>query len=408
MSFNRPAGALAKGRPFRILARRDYLSPRKAVNELFREKIACSWFFVAPALAYGLVMSRLPAIKAAAMLNDAQIAALLLALGVATLLGLLLAGFAIDRFGAKPLTSAAIPVFLLAFVLACSPRGYWWTFACFAVGGVAVGLCDVGMNALGIELERRRGVHCLAFLHAICGLGGVAGSVSGSLCAALALSPFQNALVVFAAFYCLKPLAAKFVADSAPAQSAKKTEPFSLPLILIIFGVANLLCHIVEGSAGSWGALLLTSVKGASREEAALVFAAFTGSMTVCRLFADKARAKIADYTIALCGGLLGAAGMITVLLSPWPALCLAGYALMGFGLAPVAPLLFSRAGALPGVGAGKASAVISLFSYAGLLLFPPCLGFLSRDFGLNGALWSVVFAICLMLVACLPLRNKP
>lgn len=376
------------------------------MNSVLVEKIACSWFFVAPALAYGLITSRLPAIKHVASLDDAAIATLLLALGVSTFAGLLLAGFAADKFGSKTITAVSIPVFLIAFTLASLSRGFAWIFCFFSLGGFAVGFCDVGMNALGIELERRRNARCLSFLHALSGLGGVVGALSGSLCAALDLSPFVNAVCALGLFICFMPLACRFVMASPPA-AAKNLAIGVVPLAAIAFGLANLLCHIAEGSAGSWGSLLLTSVKSASQREAALVFAAFTGSLVCCRLFADNLRSKISDIKIAVGGGLLGCAGMALVLLSPWPWLCLLGYALTGFGLAPIAPLLFSRAGELPGVSPAKASAVISVFSYAGLLLFPPFLGFLAADFGLNNALWTVPCALVLMLPLFAPLGRR-
>ena len=62
-------------------------------------------------------------------------------------------------------------------------------------------------------------------------------------------------------------------------------------------------------------------------------------------------------------------------------------------------PLFFSRAGSVPGISAGRASAVVSLLSYSGLLFFPPFLGFVARDRGLPDAL-LIVLAACLCLAA--------
>jgi fucose permease len=88
---------------------------------------------------------------------------------------------------------------------------------------------------------------------------------------------------------------------------------------------------------------------------------------------------------------------MVLVLLSPWAALCLFGYALMGIGLAPIVPIFFSRAGNTPGITPGKASAVVSFMGYSGVLVFPPSLGWLAHNMGLGTAL-LVIPALCAIL----------
>ena len=69
----------------------------------------------------------------------------------------------------------------------------------------------------------------------------------------------------------------------------------------------------------------------------------------------------------------------------------------MGVGLAPIVPILFSRAGNAPGVSPGKACATVSVFAYSGMLVFPPSLGALAHRVGLDRAL-LLVLAMCLLL----------
>ena len=100
-----------------------------------------------------------------------------------------------------------------------------------------------------------------------------------------------------------------------------------------------------------------------------------------------------------LCGSLLAVAGMATVLFVDSAILALFGYACMGFGLAPIVPILFSRAGSCLGVSAGTASAVVSVLAYSALLLFPPLIGILAHARGLATAL-LLPLGLCLLLVA--------
>lgn len=71
----------------------------------------------------------------------------------------------------------------------------------------------------------------------------------------------------------------------------------------------------------------------------------------------------------------------------------------MGCGLAPVVPILFSRAGSYPGVSASAASAVVSVLAYSSLLLFPPLIGVLAHAYSLRTAL-MLPLLLCGLLVA--------
>ncbi|MBD5607596.1 MAG: MFS transporter [Desulfovibrio sp.] len=366
------------------------------MTPLYMEKLACSWFFVAPSLAYGLFTSRLPAIRQAVKADDSQIATLLLGLGLSTLCALLASDRILEKFGARKATAFAIIWLVCGITLLCLALSFWQILVCAVLTGFGVGLCDVGMNAMGLALEKRSGKYCMSFLHAVSGLGGVAGAVSGSLFAARTLSPFANAALVLGLYLCVLPFAWRRLGQSPEIMERRTGGLGSLPLFVFVCGVLGLICHIAEGSVGSWGSVFLHSVKGAPQDEAALAFAMFTGALVASRFFADWFRSVLGDFLLMLGGSLFGAAGMALVLLASNPLICLVGYAVMGFGLGPVVPILFSRAGAAKGVTTAQASALVSIFSYAGLLFFPPFLGYLAKTVGLAPSLWLIV-ALCLI-----------
>lgn len=378
------------------------------MNETSCEKLACAYFFITPALAYGTLSARLPALQLITGADDAQIGSVLLALGICTLAGLLLCGFVIEKFNARLL--AVIGSSLLAAAMCVAAIARSWHFLAFGCGiaGLGVGLCDVSMNALGIDLEKRRGVLALSFLHGASSVGGVAGSLAGSMSAALGIAPFFNFLIVLGAWLCLCPLAARRAPAGETPDNAKRRFPLFFPGFVILCGVLSLVCHIVEGSAAEWGSLLLYSVKHASQQEAALAFAFFTGGMVACRFTADWLRKHVSDFILLFGGSLLGGAGMSLALLASAPWLCLCGYAIVGLGLAPVVPVLFSRAGASEGISAGRASAIVSVFSYSGMLLFPPFLGYLAQAAGLAHALWILPGCCALLCLGSLPFLRRP
>jgi hypothetical protein len=63
----------------------------------------------------------------------------------------------------------------------------------------------------------------------------------------------------------------------------------------------------------------------------------------------------------------------------------------VGFGFAPIVPLVFSAAGHRPGINPGVALASVTTLGYFGFLLGPPTIGFVAGLAGLHAALTILV-----------------
>lgn len=373
-------------------------------TELSSARAACAYFFLCPGLSYGLLTSRLPALKMQTGADESQIGLLLLCLGLSSLAALFSSSHLIARWGSRLILTRASLVLLAAIPLCCLARTPLQLGAGCLLTGASMGLADVAMNTQGIQIEQRYRISCMSFMHAAYSLGGVTGSLTGAAFAGLGLSPFFNAVCILGLYACFRTWASPRLLDDLPASPAERKETSrTLPPFVVVCGILAMLAYSSEGSVAEWGSLLLFTVKGAGEHTAALVFAAFSVTTVFCRLFGDSLRRTLSDFILMLGGSLLALAGMLIVLLSPLPVACLAGYALMGAGLSPIVPTLFSRAGNCPGISAGRASAVVSILSYSGLLFFPPMLGFIAHGKGLENALLIVVGACaCLALGAFL------
>ena len=167
----------------------------------------------------------------------------------------------------------------------------------------------------------------------------------------------------------------------------------------LLYGILCRMTYSVDGSVAEWGSLFLYSCKGADEKAAALVYGAFSLTTVAARLFADRLRQIFGDRRLALSGTVLGCLGMGAVLFLPGVPCAMAGYALMGVGLAPLVPILFSQAGRVPGIAPARTSATVAFFAYSGMLFFPPLLGVLASTWGLAAAL-LVPFAESALLIA--------
>jgi len=148
-----------------------------------------------------------------------------------------------------------------------------------------------------------------------------------------------------------------------------------------------------------WGVLYLKQELNLPQAQAALGYAAFAGAMAASRLVGDALRARFAEPALLAAGASLAAAAMAALLLVGKPAVALLGFALVGAGLAPVVPILYSAAARVPGVSRAAAIAAVTSIGYGGFLIGPPLIGCLAHVSSLTVAMAVIVLAATLLAV---------
>ncbi len=383
-------------------------------TKFVRAKSVCAYFFLGPGLLYGLFTSRFPALKAQTQAHEAEIGFILLALGVAALFGMVVSPALIRRFSSRRVIRVSSLCLLATLPMAACAGSPLSLGLVAALMGLFTGLMDVSMNAQAIQLEQRFAAPCLALMHASYSFGGFLGALTGAIFAALSIAPLMHYAVILVC-YLLPWLRAsarlqkdRVIRYREGEEVATPPRRMGLPPVhVIMLGLLAACVYAAEGSVGEWGALYLFTVKGASEQTAALVYACFAVSTLLCRLFADSARTVFSEFSIVLVGGLLGVTGMSIVLHADHTAICLAGYACMGLGMAPLVPLCFSRAGRVPGVAPSQASSIVSIFAYGGLLLFPPLIGTVAHAHGLGRALHIALALTILMTIGSILFSSR-
>ena len=148
-----------------------------------------------------------------------------------------------------------------------------------------------------------------------------------------------------------------------------------------------------------WGGIYLTRDLGTSTSIAALAFAFFSGGMTAGRGFGDWLNRRLGAATLFQGGSALAGIVLGAMLLAGTPALALAGFFLVGIGVANGVPLVFSAAGHAPGESGPNIAAVSSMGSI-GFLAGPPFIGFLAEATSLPLALSTLCLGLAVVTVA--------
>lgn len=378
-------------------------------------RLACMFYFMAPGLAYGLVTSRMPALKNMTGATEGELGIILLCFGLSALIGLAFAPRLIAKISAKTTLLASSLACMVFVVLVSFSSSVWFFGIAMALLGICMGLCDVTMNVQGVEVERAYKKSSMNILHAGYNIGAAAAACAGSIFAATNYDVWVNFVLPVAIMagmlWWAEP---RLVTENLEKPERSESSPLvsvepkkRLPFLVWVCGLLCVCCYVSEGSVGEWGSLYLHQEKAAPESIAALVFAGFSICSLMCRLVADRLRNNFGDFLVSTAGATLALAGMLTVLSSSSWSICLIGYAMMGLGQAPIVPIAFSRAGAIKGVSTARATSLVSLLAYAGLLFAPPAFGLSAEHFGLHTALCAVpvlltITVLLAFLLGCL------
>jgi MFS family permease len=166
-----------------------------------------------------------------------------------------------------------------------------------------------------------------------------------------------------------------------------------------VLGLLALCGQLGEGSAGDWSAVYIHDL-GSPAGVAAAGLAAFSVTMAAGRMVGDRLSTRLGPVVLVRVSGLVAGLGLAAGLLIRSPAAAIAGFALLGAGLAGIFPQIVSSAARLDPEHAGKNIGRIAAVAYTGLLGGPVAIGALAAGVGLRDAL--LVPAALAVLVAAL------
>ena len=372
---------------------------------LRRSRAATRVQFLVLGVLIGAWGAHIPSIKAHHGLSEGSLSAVLLAAAVGAVSSLFTAGRVMAALGARR-TAAGAAVLgggLLGSVLAF--QGLPMTLLLLQV--VALGACmclfDVALNTEGTTLERLGGRPVMSHLHGMFSVGGMLGAGAVAALLGVGIAPGVQLWslglgVALVAVWAARGMLQEEGRATAGTPQSSAQAHFVWPRgQLLVIGLLILAGMTAEGAMYDWCVLYLQQELGQPQAQAALGYAVFSASMAASRFAGDALRARYDERTLLRCGAGLAAGAMAVVLLSAHPVVAWVGFALVGAGLAPVAPILFSAATRVPGVSPAAAIASVTSVGYSGFMLGPPLIGALATASSLTWALGVVVLAAALL-----------
>ncbi|MFC9997990.1 MFS transporter [Nocardia sp. NPDC127526] len=399
----------------------------------------------------------IPAVTQRTGVSHSTLGMLLLLMAAAAIAGMQAAGPLADRFGSRTLTAAAaagLSVTLLGLGYATSTVTL---AAALLAYGFCNGALDVSMNAQAVVVERAYPRPIMSAFHAFFSLGGLLGAVAGAaaqradwtshttfavstlgglavvaLCAPRMLGPGAPDVSAAAGVHAAdsppparraaEPDAGHETADANPARDASPHPepewralpygdavpsdaraatgaapgPRGISRKVLLLGVIAFALLMAEGVAADWSALQLRDRLEVDTATAAFAFAAFSTTMTLGRLGADRVSGRFGRVAVVRWGTLLAAFGFALILVSPWLPVTLAGWALCGIGLSGGVPQVFTAAGNLGSSASATDMSRVFGLGYIGLLAGPAIIGWLTELMPLTATMAVPLIAMLL------------
>ncbi|MGV8908986.1 MAG: MFS transporter [Propionicimonas sp.] len=359
----------------------------------------------------GAYAASIPTLQARFQLSPGQMSLLFICMGLAAIASMQLSGRLADRFGARRVSLAMLPVLVVAIIGVGAAPTLPLLFVAGMLLGFGNGGIDVSMNAIGVQVEASRPKPIMSFFHGMWSVGNMIGAVLLVLLAPLfnrnpeptvltttAITAALGIVVIVVARQITPETAVVAHLDASGAKTPIPPFAYLLGMMAIAFGLG-------EGTANDWSGLHVTQIAGVDPTTGALGFTCVAAFMVVIRLLGDFLVARFGRRAVTRFGGACSALGYVVAATATGLPMLLVGWSLVGLGIGMIAPQVYAVAGHTAG---GRGLAVVVTFGYATFLIAPALIGWLIGIVGIQQVMWvpAVLLSGLLIVARIMPGRE--
>jgi len=199
--------------------------------------------------------------------------------------------------------------------------------------------------------------------------------------------------------------ASSWLLSHRPDPAVAEPPAFALPSREVLpIGLIGLCAVFAEGASLDWSAVYVRDLLHSPAATAAATVSIFSICMAVARFGGDAVVRRFGAVTTVRLSGVLATAGALTVVLASPVALVIAGFGLLGIGIAVVVPLVFAAAGRLPGQP-GRNIAGVAGIAYGSGLIAPGMIGGIAHVSSLTVSFVVIVGLVAVMGLGAVVLR---
>ena len=330
-------------------------------------------------MTFASLITRLPTIKDRFDLTDYEVLLVLGGVAILSGVGSVLAGYAAQRFGSAVVLRVALAASAGFVVLIAVADNLPLLVATSCGYGLCVGFVDVCMNLQGVGIQDLYRRSIMVGFHGMWSLGAVVGGVYATITLELdwALLPSlllaaTVALLLNAALcrhlLAVDPIDGPRLDQADQADQARRAVHVPWWPVLLL-AVPTFVMWFLDAATSAWGGIYLTDGLDATEGAGALAFTAYQAVLLLTRLVGDAVVRRLGPVATVRGSGLVCIVAMALVVAAPNVGVAVAGFGLLGAGVAMIPPLSMVAAGHLDREGGGQALARVNVSNYVGYLV---------------------------------------
>jgi hypothetical protein len=248
----------------------------------------------------------------------------------------------------------------------------------------------------------------MSSFHGFWSVGVLAGSAGSAAATRAGLDARLQFLLVAVVLAAIGVAASRLLLEDEAASEAVAPPAFALPTApVLLIGLVGLCAVFGEQAGNDWSALFIRRELGGSASTAAFAVSAFAATMAAVRLVGDRVIRAFGPVGTVRLSGACAALGAVAVVLAPGLGVGLAGFALLGIGVAVVVPLVFAAAGRI-GEQPARSVAGVAGVAYGSGLVAPGVIGGIAAASSLKTSFVVVAGLVAVMAAAAGVLRRAP
>lgn len=374
-----------------------------------QRQFALAALFLVPGIGMASWVTRTPDIRDLLGASTLEMGLVLFGLSLGSMLGILVSGLLVSRFGARPIIAAGAIGVVISMPTIGVGTGLADAFVAAAglfLFGAGMGGGEVALNVEGADVERATGRSFLPRLHGCFSLGTLIGAVAGIFATASAF-PVDVHLILVGVIALVGVIfsvpripsgTGRVPRTAAGASRASHTRLWRDPTLLLI-GVIILAMALAEGTANDWLPLVMVDGHGFDAASGSAIYAVFAAAMTTGRFVGGWFIDRFGRAAVLCASGVFGVVGLAVIIFVDNPLLATAAVLLWGLGASLGFPVAISAAGDSGPNSAARVSLVATL-GYVAFLVGPPALGLVGDEFGLRSALIIPLVLVALAAIA--------
>ncbi len=358
-----------------------------------RIRLAVALYYFGQGLGFATWASRIPTIKSALVLSEAQLGTILLMLPIGQLLTMPLSATLVNRFGSRKVLPFAAMAYSLILLLIALSSNAWYLGASLFLYGVAGNLCNISVNTQGVLAEDMYGKPIMSSFHGAWSLAGFTGALIGLLTINMGINTFSHfSLIVLLLLINILINRPFLLREENKTESGEKKTKYKPDALIIQLGIIGFFSMATEGAMFDWSGVYFHDVVQAPEKWVTLGYASFMIMMATGRFIGDAVISRFGRQRILQFSGLLMFFGMLSSVIFPNLIICTLAFMLVGLGVACNVPTVYSVTGKHKTIPAGVALAMVSSISFLGFLMGPPLIGYVAELFSLrySFALFSI------------------